>query len=372
MVLFLASSSGASSSSVHPLTPTTSFPITFIFFWITTLFVALSGTTYHALAFSFYNDRTNTKNTNNNNNRLFFFSTTNNAATATATAVMTPSLSVQYKQNKQHNTICMAKKENKDEDEEDEEEQVFLFEEDDMEGTFAKLPESDIPVAFIDPSVLHSNKATAAAAAQDGDPETKFIECYIDAVATLTSLSKEGKQKQKTEYYIGTPCDYSVTLCYFDEATGALQPVEDIRDEDANNQLMDEIFPIAASIVEEEFGDELGLVRTPQTLTLVGELELDDDDDDDDQADFDPSSSQGDDDEEEVEILLTFDHDGVEYNLVRLLDPVLLVAKSIIGEGEGKADNRKILLTEEESEEIMPYIEEMILDYQEEDWNSFM
>lgn len=371
MVLFLASS--ASSSSVHPLT---TFPSTFIFFWITTLFVALSsltgkGTTYHALAFSFYNnnDRTNNKNTNNSNNRLFFFSTSNNAATATA--VMTPS-SVQYnKQDKQqHNTICMAKKESESENEnkEEDEEQVFLFEEDDMEGTFAKLPESDIPVAFIDPSVLKkqtkksdsNNKATAAAA-QDGDPETKFIECYIDAVATLTSL--KGGNKQKTEYYIGTPCDYSVTLCYFDETTGALQPVEDVRDEgdsnNNNNQLMDEIFPIAAGIVEEEFGDELGLVRTPQTLTLVGELELDDDDDDDDN--FDPSTSQGDDDEEEVEILLTFDHDGVEYNLVRLLDPVLLVAKGIGG------DNRKILLTEEESEEIMPYIEEMILDYQE-DW----
>ena len=39
-----------------------------------------------------------------------------------------------------------------------------------------------------------------------------------------------------------------------------------------DSELMNSVFPVAESIVEEEFGDELGLQRTPQTLTLVVSL----------------------------------------------------------------------------------------------------
>lgn len=46
----------------------------------------------------------------------------------------------------------------------------------------------------------------------------------------------------------------------------------------------------------------------------------DEDEDDDDGIDVDES-------EEEVEILVSFEENGQEYHLVRLLDPVLLVGK---------------------------------------------
>lgn len=82
-----------------------------------------------------------------------------------------------------------------------------------------------------------------------------FIECYADSVAAV-----EG-----TDYTIGVPCDYCVALCYFEGEN--LVPVE------LNDKLMDDIFPVAENIVGEEFGEELALQRTPQTLTLVGELE---------------------------------------------------------------------------------------------------
>lgn len=47
----------------------------------------------------------------------------------------------------------------------------------------------------------------------------------------------------------------------------------------------------------------------------------DGDDDDDSGLDVDETE------EEEVEILVSFEEDGQEYHLVRLLDPVLLVGK---------------------------------------------
>merc|ERR1712071_408436 len=177
------------------------------------------------------------------------------------------------------------------------------------------------------------------------DPESgSFIDCYVDSIATIEGI----------EYSIGSPCDYAVALCYFDDR-GELNPVELDAAFDKEG-LMDDVFPVAERIVEEEFGEELALVRTPQTLTLVGELELDGEDQDDYQLDEDEME----DGEEEVEILITFEHNGKEYNLVRLLDPVLLVGKK-----DGNSLSRT-LLSKEESDKIMPYLEEMILDYQEE------
>lgn len=166
-----------------------------------------------------------------------------------------------------------------------------------------------------------------------------FIECYADSVAKVNGV----------EYTIGVPCDYSVAICYFDE-NEALVPVE------LDDELMEDVFPIAEGIVAEEFGEELALQRTPQTLTLVGELDEDDEDDlgfeEDDDIDEDVS------DEEEVEILLSFEHRGKDFNLVRLLDPILLVGKV----DPDMPDNR-FLLTAEESDEIMPILEEMFLKY---------
>ena len=171
-----------------------------------------------------------------------------------------------------------------------------------------------------------------------------FIECYADSVAVVDGI----------EYTIGVPCDYSVAICYFDE-NESLLPVE------LDDDLMDDIFPIAEGIVAEEFGEELALQRTPQTLTLVGELE-EDDEDDDDEMDFeeDGNLSIEDDapDEEEVEVLLSFDHRGTDYHLVRLLDPILLVGKV----DPSMPDNR-VLLTAEESDQVMPILESMMLEF---------
>ncbi|GAX09476.1 hypothetical protein FisN_6Lh145 [Fistulifera solaris] len=168
-----------------------------------------------------------------------------------------------------------------------------------------------------------------------------FIECYADSIATVNGV----------EYTIGFPCDYAVALCYLDEDS-QLIPVE------LDDEMMDDVFPLAESIVAEEFGEELILQRTPQTLTLVGELE--DDDDEDEFEEDDELSMDEDEEEEEVEVLLSFEHRGKEFNLVRILDPVLLVGKQC----PDMPDNR-LMLTPHESELVMPTLEQLFLEYHE-------
>ena len=91
------------------------------------------------------------------------------------------------------------------------------------------------------------------------DPETNsFIDCYADSIVTLPD---------GITYTVGEPCDYAVALGYVDEREGGLVPLE------LDDPMMDDVFPVAELIIEEEFGEELSLQRTPQTLTLVGELE---------------------------------------------------------------------------------------------------
>jgi hypothetical protein len=184
-----------------------------------------------------------------------------------------------------------------------------------------RIPTDDesIPIPFVD---LEANN---------------FIECFADSFTTIDNV----------EYTIGVPCDYAVALCYFDEEE-QLIPVE------LDDEMMDDVFPIAASIVEEEFGDDLSLQKTPQTLTLVGELEDDDEEEEENDQDFEDG-------EEEVEILLSFEHRGKEFNLVRLLDPVLLVGKADVDN-----EARRILLSPSESEAIMPVLEEMFLEFHDE------
>jgi len=202
----------------------------------------------------------------------------------------------------------------------------------DSSSSLLKLPDSDIPIPF-------AETKNESATPEQQQQSTGFIECFADSVAIVKGV----------EYTIGTPCDYAVALCYFDDEEN-LVPIE------LDDIMMDDIFPIAESIVEEEFGEELVLVRTPQTLTLVGELEEGEEDDYDEENSIDQDGAQ-DEDEEEVEILLTFDHAGQEVNLVKILDPVLLVGK----EDENSPEQR-ILLTEEESDSIMPVLEELFLE----------
>ena len=65
-------------------------------------------------------------------------------------------------------------------------------------------------------------------------------------------------------------------------------------------------------------------------------------------------------DEEDVEILLTFEHWGKEFNLVRLIDLVLMIRNNT----EGK-DLICILLLLEEADETMTVLAEMFLGYQD-------
>eukprot|EP00566_Odontella_aurita_P023539 CAMPEP_0113540996 /NCGR_PEP_ID=MMETSP0015_2-20120614/8787_1 /TAXON_ID=2838 /ORGANISM="Odontella" /LENGTH=205 /DNA_ID=CAMNT_0000440855 /DNA_START=354 /DNA_END=971 /DNA_ORIENTATION=+ /assembly_acc=CAM_ASM_000160 len=189
------------------------------------------------------------------------------------------------------------------------------------EGTLVKIPEDDdTTIAFVDSG------------------GSSFIECYADSVVTL---------KGET-FTIASPCDCSVALTYFDNSE-QLFPVE------LDSELMDDVFPVAESIVEEEFGEELVLQRTPQTLTLVGELEEEEDEEEIDEDDEDAM-----DDEEEVEILISFEHKGREFHLVRLLDPVLLVGKS-----DPSSPDRRLLLSPEESDKVMPLLEDLFLKQQE-------
>ena len=125
-----------------------------------------------------------------------------------------------------------------------------------------------------------------------------------------------------------------------------------------------------------EFGEELVLQRTPQTLTLVGELEDDEEDfeedfvEDDEDLSLDDNDDDDDDDEEEVEVLLSFECNNVEYHLVRLLDPILLVGKSTPPRSNDNDNNnlpedptKRYLLTAEESANVMPLLEDLFLEY---------
>lgn len=60
--------------------------------------------------------------------------------------------------------------------------------------------------------------------------KNQFIECYADSIATV-----DGE-----EYTIGSPCDTSVAICYFDD-NEELIPIE------LDSELMDDIFPQAAA-----------------------------------------------------------------------------------------------------------------------------
>jgi hypothetical protein len=201
------------------------------------------------------------------------------------------------------------------------------------ETTYIKIPDDDdTPIPFVDVAT------------------NTFIDCYADSIVTLSN---------GVTYTVGEPCDYAVALGYVDERQGGLVPLE------LDDPMMDDVFPVAELIIEEEFGEELSLQRTPQTLTLVGELEEgeedhEEDEDDDFGDEYHNDEEDVEDDEEEVEILLSFEHRGKEFHVVRLLDPVLLV-----GTADPDNEDRRILLTPKEADAVMPALEEIFLQNQQ-------
>jgi len=105
------------------------------------------------------------------------------------------------------------------------------------------------------------------------------------------------------------------------------------------------LFPYVISLI--------GYIHKKKKTNIIKELEEEEEDED-----VEEGLGDMDDTEEEVEILVSFEEEGREYHLVRLLDPVLLVGK--IGN-----ENSRILLTPEESDVVMPQLEKMFMSNQD-------
>jgi hypothetical protein len=182
------------------------------------------------------------------------------------------------------------------------------------------------------------------------------IACYADSTVLVNG----------NEYTIGIPCDYTVALCRLEENENEENDESDNESDDEeesdkeddgddvdgvlvmleiDDPLLDDVFPAAAEVVAAQFGEDLVLQRTPQTLTLVGELEEEEEENDDDTV------------PEEIQFLLSFVYEDQEYSLVRMRNPDFLVGKA-----DSSNRDRRILLTPEESETIIPVIEALLID----------
>mmetsp|Transcript_33769 Transcript_33769/g.68125 ORF Transcript_33769/g.68125 Transcript_33769/m.68125 type:complete len:257 (-) Transcript_33769:1274-2044(-) len=183
------------------------------------------------------------------------------------------------------------------------------------------------PVAFVDESIKKSKGERRL-------DEENAIMCHVDATALIDDV----------EYSVGYPCDHAVDIAYIEADDNGEEGLILI---EADDPLMDDLFPVCKKIVEEENKDaKLALYRTPATLTLAGNLAIDDVDDDDDQNEEEEGG-------EEADLLLTFDCKGKEYVLVRPTDLMLLVGKA------GNEDEM-ILIDDEESDRIMPALMDML------------
>ena len=178
------------------------------------------------------------------------------------------------------------------------------------------------PVAF---RLADSEKKTAG--------EESVIECYVDAIAKINDV----------DYSVGFPVDHAVDIAVIEEDEDGEEGLTLLETDDP---LMDKLFAIAKQMIEQEEDAKLALYRTPATLTLAGNLGMDDEDEDEDE------------DEDGVvaaDLLLSFEYEGQEYNLVKPTDLMLLVGKE-----DGDNKEQRVLITDEESEELMPTLVEML------------
>jgi len=164
--------------------------------------------------------------------------------------------------------------------------------------------------------------------------EENAIMCYVDCIARIDDV----------EYSVGFPCDSAVDIAYIEEDEDGEEGLVLIESDD---DLMDKLFPIAKELVEEDESAKLALYRTPATLTLAGNLGIDDEDDEDENEEEDGEAA--------ADLLLSFDFEGQEYNLVRPTDLMLLVGKA-----DGTDQNQRVLISDAESEKIMPTLMEML------------
>ena len=159
--------------------------------------------------------------------------------------------------------------------------------------------------------------------------------CHVDCIAKINDV----------DYSVGFPVDHAVDIAIIEEDEDGEEGLTLLETDDES---MDKLFAICKDLIEQDEDAKLTLYRTPATLTLAGNLGMDDEDGDDDD----------DEDEDEVEaadLLLSFEYEGQEYNLVRPTDLMLLVGKVDDDDKE-----QRVLITDEESEEIMPTLMEML------------
>ena len=188
------------------------------------------------------------------------------------------------------------------------------------------------------------------------DPESgRSIQCIQEFETVING----------NRFVVGTPADTPATICTFNEE-GGLEPA------DTSSQVFEEMVAMFEAALEEY---NLILLRTAVTLTISGEMDMDEDmegvtddeydDDEDDEyedgsaggipeegfevkdaepagvedgaGDEDGEDDEDDedwrredemfDDEEEVDLVAALEWEGVRYNLVQLLEPVLIVGK---------------------------------------------
>jgi hypothetical protein len=142
---------------------------------------------------------------------------------------------------------------------------------------------------------------------------------------------------------------------------------------------MKELFEIPASILKDMFGTNLVLLKTPRTLTVIGDLDricqsIRDGNPIDDYLDKEfvnpytknsgkesslenkednvRDDDETDDQENAAERLFSFEHEGRVYSLIRMLDQTIFVGK----DDPASPAPRRLLLTSKESEKIIPQI----------------
>ena len=159
-------------------------------------------------------------------------------------------------------------------------------------------------------------------------------------------ISTDGGQLQWSNRRF--PVDNAVDIAFIEEDEDGEEGLCLIESDD---ELMDQLFPIAKELVEQDEAAKLALYRTPATLTLAGNLGIDDDEDEEDE------DENEEDEEEAADLLLSFDFEGKEYHLVRPTDLMLLVGKE-----DATTHNKdgRVLINDEESEAIMPTLMEML------------
>ncbi|GMI17028.1 hypothetical protein TrLO_g15308 [Triparma laevis f. longispina] len=184
------------------------------------------------------------------------------------------------------------------------------------QSSLTKCPDDASPIPFLPSS-----------------PTSLLTPIEIYPTCTITHSSRT--------FHIGTPCDNSISICRFSNEDDSLIPLEDSDPE------FDNVVSVAGKVIEEEFGEDLQLVKTCGVLTLCGEIDWEEDEEQETEA-------AGQDDEEEVEMLLAFEYDNREYNVVRMVDPVMLV-------GEESASG-EVRLIGEDGGEVLEEIEKIFLE----------